>query len=91
MMSNLKSHEDELRAKMSKNAGVRIKRGLRHARWNLGAIYREIARNEESDEESSICYKSTSRSNEASLASNGKGDYKSDSVTWQFTWLDMQQ
>ena len=35
-MSNLKSLEDDLRAEMSKNAAVRIKRGLSRARPNSG-------------------------------------------------------
>ena len=69
-MSNLKSLEDELRAEMARNAVVRIKRGLSRAKSNSEGICREIARNV-TGEESSNSYKSTSRSNKVSLASNG--------------------
>ena len=57
---------------MSKNAVVRIKRGLSSPRSNSGGICREIAQNEVG-EESSISYKSTSKSNKVSFASNRKG------------------
>ena len=47
MMSNLKSLEDELRAKMSKNAAVGLKAGNIESReMKLRSICREIARNE---------------------------------------------
>ena len=69
-MSYLKSLEDELRAEMARNAVVRIKRGLSRAKSNSEGICREIARNV-TGEESSNSYKSTSRSNKVSLASNG--------------------
>ena len=56
------------------------KKGEFRDRTNSGGICHEIAQNE-AGEESSISYKSISRPNKVSFASNGKRDYKCDRVT----------
>lgn len=69
-MSNLKSLEDELRAEMSKKYRGSHKAGI-EARSSSGLTCRENAGSKAS-EESSICtFKSTSTSNEISVATNG--------------------
>lgn len=80
MMSKLKSLADELRAEMSKNAVVRIKRGLSPGRSNSGGICRSKETNSK-EKKALFPTQPPQDQTRVSFASNGNGGYKSYRVT----------
>ena len=94
MISNLKSLEDELRAEMSKNAVVRIKRGLSRARSNSGI---SVARSLETKPAKKALFLTSPPQDQTRFPSPVTAGRVVTSLTGtglgflQFRWLDIQQ